>query len=306
MKTGLLKFLKKMLLFVAILFLVDRAAGAILGHFFHKISSTEAARISYAVNEAREDVIIFGSSRANHHYVPTVFEDSMHLACFNAGIDGEFIVYHDCVLKCILKRTAPKVIILDVNPDEFSTKRNEEVYSELGLLLPYYNSHEEIDSLVNLKSKAEKYKVYSDMYRYNSLLSTIAINNIMKKKDTSIHGYCPLYRKINGPQTELDISGDTELDSLKLTVFKSFIKEAQAAGSKLYIFISPSYLKRNAIPNTITSASRICQDNHVPFFDFSRDTLFVTHPEYFSDASHLNDEGARLYSKMVYAKIKKS
>ncbi len=306
MKTGLFNFLKKLAIFIVILFIVDRAVGAVLTHYFYKISSTEAARISYAVNEAKEDMIIFGSSRANHHYVPTVFEDSLHLKCFNAGVDGEFIIYHDCVLKCILKRATPQVIILDVNPDEFSTKKNDQVYSELALLLPYYNSHREIDSLVNLKSMGERYKVVSDMYRYNSLISTIAINNLIHKTDTSIHGYCPLYRTLKGPQPVLDVTGDTELDTVKLDVFRSFIREAMAAGSKLYIFISPSYQKRNAVPNTILTASRISNEMHVPFYDFSKDERFTTHPEFFSDGSHLNDKGARLYSQIVYNLIKKS
>lgn len=304
MKSPFIQFGKKLVIFLAILFVVDRALGKVLSHYFLKVNSSEAARINYAVNEADEDIVIFGSSRANHHYVPSVFENCTHLSCYNAGIDGECILYHDCVLKCMLKRDAPKIVVLDINTDEFSTWRNEEVYSKLSALLPYYYSHKEIQPIVDLKSQYEKYKVFSDAYRYNSMAFTIAVNNVLNKKDTSIHGYCPLYRKLSGPPDQFDMSHGQSLDSVKVEIFKTFIRETQAAGCKLLVCISPSYQKRNGVTKTISMAQKLCNERHVPFYDFSQDPFFQVHPEYFFDASHLNDDGAKLYSKLVCDKIK--
>ena len=50
----------------------------------------------------KADLLVFGSSRANHHYVPEVFEDSLKLTFYNTGKDGSgiFITLHYCDLFC--------------------------------------------------------------------------------------------------------------------------------------------------------------------------------------------------------------
>ena len=46
----------------------------------------------YVCKESTEDVLIFGSSRAKHHYVPDVIEDSLKVSCYNTGEDGNGII----------------------------------------------------------------------------------------------------------------------------------------------------------------------------------------------------------------------
>jgi hypothetical protein len=41
----------------------------------------------------------------------------------------------------------------------------------------------------------------------------------------------------------------------------------------------------------------------VPFFDLSNDSLFLHSPELFADISHLNDEGAKVFSGILTDKI---
>ena len=38
------------------------------------------------------DVLIMGSSRAHHHYVPEIISDSLGLSCYNTGKDGNGII----------------------------------------------------------------------------------------------------------------------------------------------------------------------------------------------------------------------
>ena len=99
----------------------------------------------------------------------------MKLSFYNAGRDGNFMFYHLAVLKGVLNRYSPKIVILDFVAEEFA--QNQYSYDRLSSLLPYYKSHPEMRSIINLKSKYEKIKLLSQIYPYNSLMLTIAVGN---------------------------------------------------------------------------------------------------------------------------------
>jgi hypothetical protein len=44
--------------------------------------------VTYSVEGTKADLLIFGSSRANRHYLPDNFEKRMNLSCFNIGQEG--------------------------------------------------------------------------------------------------------------------------------------------------------------------------------------------------------------------------
>ena len=62
------------------------------------------------------------------------------------------------MLKGVLKRYSPKIIILDIVNKEF--QKNADSYEKISPLLPYYNSHPEIRSIVQLRSRYEKHKLF--------------------------------------------------------------------------------------------------------------------------------------------------
>src|SRR5574338_1233267 len=87
------QFLIKLFSFLIILFLLDLAVGSLLKHFYFKQGSGLLYRTTYAMDSTRADILIFVSSTANHHYVPALFEDQLHLSCYNSGRDGNSILY---------------------------------------------------------------------------------------------------------------------------------------------------------------------------------------------------------------------
>ena len=60
------------------------------------------------------DILIMGSSRAHHHYVPELVADSLGATVYNAGQDGNGIVLHYGVLQMVCQRYHPKMIVYDV------------------------------------------------------------------------------------------------------------------------------------------------------------------------------------------------
>ncbi len=146
------------LIILSIIVLIDFVSGRILRYFYFHETSGLHYRTTYSMDSTRAQILIIGSSRANHHYVPSVFEDSLHKTFYNAGRDGNGTFYQLALLKTILKRYTPEIIVFDYS--SVFVKGTEE-YDQMASLLPYYRTHTEIRSLVEMRSPFEKIKLLS-------------------------------------------------------------------------------------------------------------------------------------------------
>jgi len=296
-------FIRKTIFFIILILLTDLIIGNILRYYYYKQTNGNYARITYALEKTSEDLLIFGSSRATHHYVPQVFEeDSLNFSYYNVGKDGQSIVYQLAVLKSTLIRYTPKIIILDIRPGEFEYQAN--VMDKLSILLPYYKNHPELKNLIHNRSTFEKYKLLSSIYPYNSLMVSIMAGNIESVKEKSIKGYVPLYGIWS---KELKKSYKSKpIDDFMLSQFNEFLITTKKSNCKLYVIISPIYLKYEVPDETIETVKIICKKEGVSFYDYSNDMLFLKNKKYFKDILHLNNEGAKLFSEIINDKIKAS
>ena len=291
-------FFKKAGILLLLMVALDIGIGKLLEHYFFNMKSGETARITYGMTQAREEALIFGSSTANHHYIPSILNDSLHLSTYNLGIDGEGILFHYCLLKNILQRTSPGIILLNIDIDEFEESVNR--YDKLNVLLPYYQLNKDIQPVINLRRRFEKFKAFSNLYRYNSYILPILLNNLIHRQDSSRSGYLPL-NQTNSP-VPLSNQGEdvSNLDSIRIKYFHLFIQEAKKSGSRVVVLISPIYrANRNIISKTISLASNICESENVPFINNVDLEPFNDHPEYFRDPFHLIHSGAQLYTKYI-------
>jgi hypothetical protein len=297
-------FVNAVLLF-AIVFVCDSVGGKLLQHYYFKQTSGLMYRTTYSIEKTTAPLLVFGSSKANHHYTPEAFEKELGMEYYNTGRDGCHIFYHYAVLQSILKRYTPKVIILDFTL--FDIQKKQESYDRLAALLPYYETHPEIRPVVELKGETEKLKLLSSIYPYNSAAFTIFKGNTSGKSDEEVKakGFVPLLRTWNktiGPAPDtIDIS---IADTLKVKYFEAFIKDCKAANVKLLITFSPMYLKYEQSPPPIETVKKLAAAYQVDFYNFLTDTSFINHPQLFSDPSHLNDRGAKVYSERFAAIVK--
>jgi hypothetical protein len=298
-KNPVIYFLFKLTVFFVIVFILDYSIGTVLRYFYFKQQSGLQYRTTYSIETTEADLLIFGSSRANHHYNPDVFEKRTNLSYYNVGRDGNFIFYHSAVLKGILKRHSPKIVILDFVNREF--EQNQDSYDRLSSLLPYYGHHPEMRSIIALKSELEKLKLLSNIYPYNSSMFTIAVGNLgfNKKRKSDNKGYVPLTRIWNEPIRMDTSSGSYKIDSIKVKAYNTFIQDCIQAKIKLYIVCSPYFIKSNHEDYSVLLGKDIAKKNGIEFFDFSIDSVFANSPKLFSDAIHLNESGAKFFSNML-------
>ena len=298
-------FLLKLLIFLSIIFLLDFSIGSVLKYLYFKQDSGLLYRTTYAIDSTKAEILIFGSSTANHHYTPDAFEKRTHLSFYNTGRDGNTIFYNYSILQGVLRRYSPKIVILDLNRGEF--KKNPESYDRISSLLPYYNNHPKIRSIIQLKSPYEKYKLLSKIYPFNSMLFTIAVGTTEYNKSREYindkEGYVPLNKVWKKEITTDTCNIKYELDSNKTGIFKSFITDCINSNVKLYIFISPTFKRYTHKDSSIEVAQKISNEFNIPFYNFSGDTSFLNYTGLFADVLHLNDKGAKIYSNRVVGKI---
>lgn len=298
-------FILKMLVLFSILFILDFSIGRIIKYFYFKQNSGFLYRTTYALEQTKAELLIMGSSYANHHYPTSQYANKLNMTVYNAGRDGNDIFYHYAMLKGILKRYSPKVIILDLNFGGF--KKSEASYETMSSLLPYYESHPEMRSIIELRGPFEKYKLISKIYPYNSLIFTIGIGNLefikTKRNQDQEAGYIPLFKTWNHEIVINSFPNKYEFDSNKINIYKSFIKDCQKAKVKLYVVVSPRYIKYLYNDPSLVLANNIAKELNIPFYNFFNDVQILQNRDLFADQSHLNYTGAKIFSNKVIDKI---
>ena len=281
------------------LILMDVTIGSLLRYFYFRQEAGEIYRTVNAFDKTEADLLIFGSSTASHNFHPNAFNGYINGSFYNTGRDGCTIFYQYALLKSVLKRYTPKIIILNFDQAEFIDE--PETYDHLSALLPFYRDHPEIRDIIELKSPYEKVKLFSQIYPFNSYIFSIAIGsskqNKMRRGD--YQGYVPLDGSLKGPLQNGSTIVDFAIDPVKVQYYKYFMEACKLAGVKLIVVCSPFHVKPNYELYNTQLGKKITEGYGLSFNNYSKDSMFLKHPEYFDDISHLNDKGALIFSRIV-------
>ena len=278
--------------------LADLIVGKFLRNLYFKQTSGLYYRTTYAIDSTEAEVLIFGSSRANHHYVPEIFEETLKLSCYNTGRDGNSILYNYAIFESVIKRYSPKLIILDIVPGDMSF--SDYSYERLTSLLPYYKDHPEIRETVHLRGQFEKYKLISSIYPFNSSLITILIgtSELNKERKPDIKGYIPLYGIMQDTIPVRKSFSSDKLDKNKLQALEAIFKTCNEKGVQIVLVTSP-YFAQIEMDYSQNLVSELCDKYQIDFLDYSKSDVFINSATSFVDFQHLNQEGAIMFSKIT-------
>ena len=300
---SLTSFVIKLLFFFAAIFIIDRGVGAVMKHYYFKQITGQEYKTKYAMDDCKEEVLVFGSSRAEWIVHPGILQEKLGMSCYNVGRNGHLIYYHYALLKSVLNRYKPKMIILDIDALMFG--RNADEVAKISTLLPFYDSHSEIHAIIESRGPYEKIKLLSKMYPYNSLLLPILSGNssFNKMKNANINGYSPLTNVFNEPLKKVDYTKSTLTDSGAINVFKAFVEDCLNANVKLVMICPPYIIESTGRDTSIKIAMQFAAEKGIPFFDNSIDSFYISKPYLFADYRHLNDKGVEIYTKDLAVKI---
>jgi hypothetical protein len=288
----------KTFLFILIVVVLDFAIGSLIEKLYFKQTFGAQYRTTYALDSVKSDILVLGSSRANHHYHPVPFSSNIKMSFYNAGRDGNHIFYHYSVLKSNLKRYKPKLVIFDLSPNDFDT--DPDAYARISSLLPYYNYNPEIRPVIELRSKYENLKLFSKIYPFNSQILTImgGILGYGKDRKADIKGYLPVAKIWNKPINR-NKQPYYEIDTVKVFIFKEIIRECKNNNVNIIVVSSPYFRDYSDGDETLNIGKTICQENNILIFDYFQSKQFITNRKLFGDVSHMNDRGAELFSKVL-------
>ena len=297
--------MKKYIINILIFFLIVAALDVTTGKFFwylqSKIASGRSGSEYYACEASNEDVIIMGSSRASHHYVPQIITDSLGLSCFNAGQDGNGIIMQYGRWLMISKRYIPKVLIYDITPS-FDLDQNDNM-AYIDHLKPFCNNRDVMNYIADI-FPMERYKMLSHMYRYNYKFLEV-LSDCVKGGGNELMGYIPLKGQIR--QEVVDgyrSSGDSiiQYDKEKLKYLESLARECKEKDTQLVFIVSPYYGGASYNIQSFAPLTEISDKYDIPFLYFN-DEGHTSNPEMFKDTFHLNDQGAQAYTEEIVGQL---
>jgi hypothetical protein len=319
MNKPVIRFFVRLAAFSIILIVADRLVGFALKKIYFSQKKGQYSQTTYALDSAKQDILIFGSSRAVRHYSPSIISKASGLSCYNSGRDGLMIPYAAAVQEVSLSRHIPKVIILDISPRELGIDRTK--YERLSILLPYAGEHEQLMKYIKEVSPFEPDKLVSKTYPFNSSAFVLACNTLLAKSvSKDDNGYLPLENSMTKAETDdylkrmesraKKIRQKTEVAEAKaVAYFKQFLDNAARYNIKTLVVISPTILNNSFyLDNQMLERNLIekitGQYKNVTFLDYSKDPRFNGHSEKFADYFHLNIQGSTEFSQLIAQNVK--
>lgn len=284
--TKFIPFVSKILLTILLLLVVfDWLYTTVYLHSSHR-GKVENVFNSKARNY---DVVILGSSRANNHFVPELFEKK-GLKTFNYGMSGAHLFEASLMLKLMAERNYTiKTVILEADLGLCNEKESEMI---AGKFLPYIH-HSKI--IKNHFSGQENFNAlyYIPFYRYIDFDALI--------------GFREMYQTAtNKPTIILDNQGYHPLKSKKQGNMKNDIRVLKPIRNKYYEEIKQICKQNNY--NLITVMTPMCSNvKGLDYFEKANKIYPEIHnlenvvqgDQYFSSCGHMNDAGARKFTEVV-------
>lgn len=300
------KFGIRLLVFVFVVFIGDRIVGAFLSYKYGNSEYASYTKLKHSLN-AKEELLIFGSSRAQHHYDSRILAKGFGMSVYNYGFGGQGVEFSYLQLKETLKHNKPKHIILDlsvnilIDPEGNSKLR--------GTLTPYYHHSKDIKETLDGFDKFEKYKMISNIYPYNSTLYNI-FRRKKNKIDVSLKGFQPLHSVFDTTGINAIVNNSFNKKypiNDKLEFVEKFIQLCETNDIPLTIVNSPIYLT-NDILDSMNAEMKLLISSHTScqYLDYTLAREFKGHPAYFKDNLHLNDMGAELLTKRIVEIFKRT
>lgn len=293
------KLLLHLLIIVCLFFVFDRTLGLGLRFLYSQSNATDEYKISYSNTTTRDSVLFFGSSRALHHYVPSILEKELGLTCYNVADWGiKNIYYHYGLLSNILTRYTPKVILFEIHPCDWL----ETPFSgteRAGALAPYCGMSNGCDEMLKFSGQYWPSQL-SWVYRFTGSFPNL-VTGKMGSMDRSLKGWKPM----DGIMDTTKVVAEEypyPIAQQRITLLERFIQDCKKNNIQLILTFSPMFICSD---KDVTHIPReLANKHHLCFIDHYRDTNYVGHAELFYDFGHLNRKGAECYSHMIAQELK--
>jgi hypothetical protein len=305
-------FIKKILLLLVSLIVIDRLGAIILEKMFYSQHHGDDYVSIQTIKDTTADVLIMGSSRASHHYNCAIIEKLTGLNTYNGGRDMMGIHYVEAILPIRFKAHPPKVLVLDIMPNNFCKGGQDgQKYFDIlhNTLLPFANKYPSIMDYIKTQSSITALQAKAcASYAYNSMVGTMFQNTFTHLGHQQVKGYEPIYSAIDSLKLLQPLFNENNLqDVFDTSSFQSLINILEVCkqnNTRVIVVFSPFYFQRKVLPSSSIKFNALQQQYGFKLLDYTNNANYTQHAKLFYDELHLNDTGAGLLSKEVSAVIK--
>ncbi len=252
------------------------------------------------------DVLFLGSSRAEMHFNPAIFDSMTGLRSYNMGISGASPKISLALLRTYChQHQKPKFIIFNI--DYFSLQNDTDRLSNFPRYFPYLSNNCLRAELNNMDSRFNSFyynPLHSLPYTQTDYLSTSIHGwlNISGKYDTLMYkGFqTTLSDQLNEADTPKPIHSFISIKNRNY--IDSLIIYSKTHQIHLILVTSPVYgsghknvLNKATLTNQLKNIAYI---NQLPYFNYT-DSIMSENPALFADYFHLNRQGAHKFSKSI-------
>jgi hypothetical protein len=289
---------KKILLVLLLLFGLDRAIGLGLGLLQSRTRTGDTCGLINAALETDAPIVVLGSSRVRHHVMPEVLQAATGMRAYNAGVDGQDLMYALLLHERLRLRYKPKVLLLHLDPESLQERPDE--YRRLGQFARWVDVDRNVAEVLERRGPFERVKLWSHAYRYNGMLLPILRNAWLPRSPDRTDGFQALPGRLASvpelPPVVSRLPSATHLADLR-----TLVARCREDGTRLVLFTTPSLRRPRAEYDGMLQAVRavLADAPEVSLLaedEWAHPERFSHHPELFNDVGHLNEEGARRLS----------
>ena len=302
-----MNFIYKVILFVLILFVVDRSLGYYLDRKY-EVNTCDYmnGRFNAFIKHENVDTLFIGSSRVLHMIVPELLGSKTKNLAFQKKH-----IYHNIILIDLLKekkKLPKKLLVLNFDLDDLYLESENDLLNQLNSLSYYYHKNDLAKKLIDRNGYQEKIKFLSEPYRYNGdgwkLISYPITGNCVTYRED---GYFPLLpsqkdsiRLAQSLIEQEDLYKFDKINQAVVGVLDYLVELCKNENIDLKIINGPYY----DLPSEFIKAGKYmknyCDKKGVYFVDFNDCQIQgLEDITLWYDNMHLNDNGAKIYTKHV-------
>lgn len=251
------------------------------------VNQTNSAQALFSRNA---DVLILGSSRANHSFDCNIIEKELGLSCYNAGRDGMNIMYDGMVFFSYIERHDPKVVILDLTESMLDSSWNETWRD----MICFYGMSDALDHIIDsLATPIEKLQLQSNIYRYNKTWEWL-LKACTGEDQSTLDGYRPMPVHRDHPKGSKVVKQSFIADCGNVRMLDRIVNTCRDRNICLIITHSPSLkIERGEFPQFLSDYG---EKQQVPVFNWNGDLRYMSKLDWFYDMTHLNEKGATVFT----------
>lgn len=295
------RFLLRLVVAICAVVCIDGVFGTVMDAVYPSTGSEAVEDISQVCFGPANDIVIMGSSRARHHYISRMMEDSLNVKCYNTGKNGNGIVLMSGIYELLSDNYKPKLIIYDVSRfDYFHVPEDKENSRYLAPLKPYAHN-DGIRKLIKEVSFEEWIKSFSGLCRYNSVFWGVVKRCIWGAEKDKDKGYAVAKEVFKGARGEEKAERE---DEVKVRCLRHFIEQLRQDGVPIVFVVSPLY-DWGKEPLIAEPIRKISEEYHIPFWDYSSFREIAEDRTMFADWIHMNENGAQRFTQQVIETVRR-